>query len=414
MTSPHASGVVIVGAGQAGSELAFTLRKLGYEAPIVLLGEERHVPYRRPPLSKGFLVGAPAPETLHFRPAAFYATQRIDCRTGARAVSIDRDTRVVRLESGECFPYDALVLATGCRPRTLPIPGADAANVRTLSTIEDAEALRALLVPKARVVIVGGGYIGLETAAAARTIGAEATIVETQSRLLARVTSPEMSAFYADAHRRRQVEILTDARVVALEGGDAVDTVVLDDGRRLPADVVVIAVGSRPETTLAEAAGLAVDDGVLVDASGRSSDPAIFAIGDCARLEHHPLQRRLRLECVSGAMDQARAAAASICGAPPPAATVPWFWSDQYDLKLQTVGLVQGYDRVIFRGEPLGERFVALYLAGDCLVAVDAVNSPKEFVALRKLVAERARMDPSALADDTLPHAAASELVGAG
>lgn len=400
MNISQTAGTVIVGAGQAGSELAFTLRKLGYTAPITLLGEEAYLPYRRPPLSKAFLGGQAELETLYLRPAAQYQTQNIVCRTQAKVERIDRAARRVQLAGGDSLPYDSLVLATGGRPRALELPGADAANVHWLATVGDAQRLREQLKPSSRVVIVGGGYIGLETAAVSREIGAQASVVEALPRVLARVTSPEVSAFYAAAHRRRGVSLHTDARVVALEGAGRVDTVVLDDGTRLPADLVVIAVGLLPETTLAREAGLAVDNGVLVDANTRSSDPAIYAIGDCAHHEHGFLGRKLRLECVSGAIDQARAAAAAICAAPAPAATVPWFWSDQYDLKLQSVGLCEGYDRVLLRGRPDDERFIAFYLSGDTLIAADAINSGKEFAVLRKLVAERASVDAALLADE--------------
>jgi 3-phenylpropionate/trans-cinnamate dioxygenase ferredoxin reductase subunit len=393
---------VIVGAGQTGGDLATALRQLGYEGRIVLVGEEPVPPYRRPPLSKAYLSGEVEEEALLIRPRATYEKQNIELRTGCRVVSIDREGHAVSLEGGERIPYTKLVLATGGRARRLNLPGADKPNVHYVRTIEDIRRLREQFKPGQRLVVIGGGYIGLEAASVGIKKELRVTVVEALPRLLARVTGPEMSGYYCAVHRRHGVDVRLGAGVQALEGDELVDTVVLSDGSRLPADLVIVGIGLIPNVELAAQAGLAVDNGVVVDSFAQTSDPDILAAGDCANHEHGFLGRRVRLESVPSASEQARVAAATICGQRLPHEGVPWFWSDQYHLKLQMVGLSEGYEQVVLRGAPETDSFSAFYLRDGVVIAVDTVNRPRDFMAGKKMVAARLRVAPGDLADEAV------------
>lgn len=403
MSESQEHTVVIVGAGQAGCELGFSLRQQGFAGRIVLIGDEPSLPYRRPPLSKAFLAGEVEAPSLLIRSAESYAKQSIECLMGRRVVAIDRAAHRVQLDDGATLAYTHLVFATGGRPRRLPLPGGDAPNVHSIRAVADVERLKAGFKAGQRMVVIGGGYIGLEAAAVGIKGGLEVTVLEAQPRLLARVAVPLMSDFYAAAHRRRGVKVLTGVGIVALEGEGRIDTVVLADGQRLPADLVIVGIGIVPNTELAQAAGLAVDNGIVVDAHARTADPAIFAIGDCAQHDHGFLGRRLRLESVPHAMEHARTAAAAIVGQPKPYEAVPWFWSDQFDLKLQMVGLSEGHDQVVVRGTPESEKFCVFYLRDGVLISADAVNQPKEFSVAKQLVAQRARVSAEVLADESVP-----------
>ena len=393
---------VIIGAGQAGSDLATALRQQGYAGRIVLLGDEQFPPYRRPPLSKTYLSGDIGEEALYIKPRAAYVKQDIDLRTGVRVTAIDRQAHTVTLDNGESIAYDKLAITTGGRPRRLPLAGADKPNVHYVRTLEDINGLREQFKPGRRLVIIGGGYIGLEAAAVGIKKQLSVTLVEALPRLLARVTGPELSQYYDGVHRRHGVDIRLGAGVEALEGARQVESVVLQDGTRLPADLVIVGIGLVPNTELAEQAGLEVDNGIIVDVYAQTSDPDIVAAGDCTNHDNGFLGRRVRLESVPNASEQARVAAASICGQRVAHAGVPWFWSDQYDLKLQMVGLSQGYDRVVIRGSMEADSFAAFYLKDGVVIAVDAVNRPQDFMVGKKMVAARLKAEPATLADESV------------
>jgi len=397
------SVTVIVGAGQAGSELATSLRQHGYADSVVLIGDEDYVPYRRPPLSKTYLSGEVTLESLFLKPRAVYEKHAIECRFGIGVESIDRAARSLRLYDGSVLRYDKLALTTGGRPRRLSVPGAERSNVHYIRTVADIDRLKQQFGEGKRLVIIGGGYIGLETASVGIKKGLHVTVVEALPRVLARVTAPEISAFYERVHRGHGVDLRTGVGVHALEGNGDACTVVLADGTRLAADLVVIGVGLIPNTELAEAAGIEVSNGIVVDRYAVTSDPDIVAAGDCTNHDNVFLGRRLRLESVPNALEQARVAAASILGRPRVYDAVPWFWSDQYDLKLQMVGLSQGHDDLIVRGDMDANSFTAFYLKDGVVISADSVNRPQDFMLAKRLVAERAAVPPERLRDDAVP-----------
>ena len=395
-----ANRVLIIGAGHAGGTAAALLRQYGHEGPIVLAGEEPAAPYQRPPLSKAWLKGEADLEALLLRPESFYAEHGIELRTGVTAIAIDPPARTVTFADGTVEPYDALILATGSTARRLAIPGADRPDLMELRTLADAERLKGVLGPGHRLAIVGGGYVGLEAAASARALGAEAVVIERMDRVLARVASETLSTFFTARHRSEGVEILTGAEVMAFEDAG----VRLADGRLIEADSVLVGVGALASDGLARAAGLECGNGVVVDEHARTSDPAIWAIGD-ATFRPIPVHggRRHRLESVPNALEQAKQAASAIVGRPAPAPEVPWFWSDQYELKLQIAGLPDGADRQIVRGDPgvIGEgaSFAVFHLEGDRILCVEAVNAPAEFMAGRMMIGKATPVDAAKLAD---------------
>ena len=393
--------IVIVGAGHAGGTAAALLRQHGHVGPIELIGEEPSVPYQRPPLSKAYLKGEADGETLKLRPDAFYADQGVTLRLGTQAVSIDRAARRVQLQGGGEAAYDILILATGSANRKLSLAGAREGDLLELRNLADAERLKQALGPGRRLAIVGGGYIGLEAAASARALGGEVTVIELAPRVLARVACEELSTFFESYHRGRGVEILTGAVVGDLEHADGrLEALRLKDGRQIACDAVLVGVGAAARTELAQGCGLDCDIGVMVDAAGRTSDPAIWAIGDAAlRPMPHYGDRRHRLESVPGAVEQARQSVAAILGQPAPAHEVPWFWSDQYDLKLQIAGLPFEADQRVVRGDIASARFAIFHLKDGRLCAVEAVNRPPEFMAGRQLIGQGRRVDPGKLAD---------------
>lgn len=394
--------IVIVGAGQAAVQAIDTLRRKGFTGKISLVGDEPWLPYQRPPLSKKYLAGALERERLLLRPQSFYGQHSIETRMGRRVEEILRRERCVRLDDGSTLPYEALLLATGSRPRTLGIPGADLQGVHMLRTIADVDRIREHLKPGARLAIVGGGYIGLEAAATARELGLDVTVLEMADRVMGRVTCPAISAFYQAEHLRHGVRVRCNVRVRALAaqpGAGRVRAVVTEDGEEHPADIVIIGVGVLPAAELAVAAGLDCDNGVVVDEYCRTSDPAIYAAGDCANHPNPHYGRRLRLESVDNAFEQGASAALNILGIATAHDKVPWFWSDQYDLKLIIIGIAQGHDSVVLRGDPASRAFSACYLRGGELIALDSINTPKDQMAARKLIAARARPDPGRLAD---------------
>jgi 3-phenylpropionate/trans-cinnamate dioxygenase ferredoxin reductase subunit len=396
--------IVIVGAGHAGGSVAAFLRQYGWKGPITLLGAEPVPPYQRPPLSKALLKREADAASLALRPAVFYAANAIALRLATHATAIDSENRGVVLASGEQLPYDHLILATGARPRMLPIPGHDLAGVLALRSVADADALQAALTQGSRLVVIGGGYIGLEVAASARTLGVAVTVVERESRVLARVASEPLSRFFTGAHGANGVCILCGAGIAAIDGASGhVAGVRLHDGTRLPCDTVLIGVGAAPDDALARAAGLACDDGVVVDLAARTSDPRIHAIGDCTRRKLPLYGRTGRLESVPNALEQAKQAAADLCGRPPPPPEIPWFWSDQYDIRLQIAGLPFDVDDIVLRGDPAAGKFAAFHLAADgAIQAVEAVNAPAEFIAGRIMIARRKRTTAAKLRDMSL------------
>ncbi|MFF7335527.1 FAD-dependent oxidoreductase [Streptomyces sp. NPDC008150] len=392
--APHS--VVVVGAGQAGLETAAALRARGFAGRVTLVGDEPPGPCHRPPLSKGYLTGAVSAEDVPLRPAAFYAEQDIELLTGDRATVVDRDRRTVLLESGLRLPYGALVLATGCRPRTLPVPGSSLSGVRVLRGLADAEDLRLRLDgPPLRIVVAGAGFIGLEVAATARGLGHEVTVVEPQSRVLTRALTPEVADHVVAEHRAHGVTVLTSRHITVLHGDGErrVRAVELSGGERLDADLVVTGIGVLPNTELAAAAGLAVENGVAVDEQLRTADPAIWAVGDCASFPGVPglngahTGGRTRLESVQNATDQARCAAAAICGEPYAYTAVPRFWSDQYALRLQMAGLTAGADETVTAGDPAGGRFSVFCFRAGRLIGVESVNRPADHGIAARLLA---------------------------
>jgi len=395
--------VVIVGAGQAGSEFAAELRTCGHAGRIVMIGDEPNLPYKRPPLSKGYLTGTVPADQLPVRNAAVYAKNNIEFIGGTSVTAIDRAAKIVSLADGQSIAYDKLALTTGGRARPLPMPGADLANVLSLRSQADADRIREQLVAGHRLVIIGGGYIGLEIAAVAIKAGLTVTVLESAPRVLARVTAPEMSAFYTRVHREAGVDVQVGVQIAALENdGKTVSGVVLADGSRIAADAVIVGIGLIPNTELATAAGLAVDNGIVVDEYGQTADPDIYAAGDCANRPSALLGGRVRLESVPNAMEQARCAARAICGQAKAYDELPWFWSDQYELKLQMCGLSGGYDQVVIRGSTDTRAFSAFYLKGGKIIAADAVSQLKDFGVMKKLVGARAAIAADRLADTTL------------
>ncbi|WP_205963398.1 NAD(P)/FAD-dependent oxidoreductase [Roseicella aquatilis] len=397
--------IVILGAGHAGGSAAAFLRQYGWKGGITLVGEEPVAPYQRPPLSKAWLKGEATAESLALRPARFYAQQAIELRLGTRVAAVDRAAKRVLLPDGSALGYDRLILALGARPRELPLPGAQLRGVLALRNIADADAVQAALRPGARLAVIGGGYIGLEAAASARALGAEAVVIEREERVLARVAGRALSAFLEDAHRARGVTVLTGAAVASIEGeGGAARAVRLADGTRIACDAVLVGIGAVPNTELAQAAGLDCAGGVVVDLAARTSDPDIYAIGDCT---HRPLPlygRSGRLESVPNAIEQAKQAAADLCGRPPPLPEVPWFWSDQFDLRLQMAGLAFTAQESVVRGSTDGPGFAVFHLdAEHRVLAVEAVNAPADFMAGRILAAKQARIPPAVLGDAARP-----------
>jgi 3-phenylpropionate/trans-cinnamate dioxygenase ferredoxin reductase subunit len=398
--------VVIAGSGQAAVQAIDTLRRKGFAGELVLIGDEPWLPYQRPPLSKKYLAGALERERLLLRPQHFYESHAVEARLGRRVEEIARGEQRLRLDDGSSIAYDALLIATGSRPRPLAAPGADLEGVYFLRTISDVERIRAELAPGKRLVIVGGGYIGLEVAATAREVGLEVSVLEMADRVMNRVVCPQLSTFYQAEHARHGVRILCNSRVRALAaapGTRRVRAVMTEDGEEHAADVVVVGCGVLPADELAVAAGLVCENGVVVDDRCRTSDPVIYAAGDCTSHPSARYGRRLRLESVDNAFEQGASAALNLLGVDTVHDKVPWFWSDQYDLKLIIIGMSQGYDTVVVRGDPAARAFSACYLRGGELIAIDTINNPKDQMAARKLIAAHARPDPERLLNHTIP-----------
>jgi len=380
---------VIVGTGQAGFQTAVSLREHGYAGSITLVGDEPHLPYQRPPLSKSYLIDGSAVDALSLRHKPFYESNGLQLRVGDPAIAVNRAERRLILKSGAKLDYDQLVLALGARPRSLPIFTANLRGVLTLRTIADADELRRELVAPKNILIVGGGFIGMEIAAAAASTGHRVTVIETMHRVMARVVTPEISDYVSKMHASRGTSILTDRSAVVLYGVDGrVSSVELDDGMVLPADVVLVGIGVKPHTSLAEDAGLPVDNGVIVDEELVTIDPRISAIGDCANFPSVHARGRARLESVQNAVDQGKHVAARLAGrARRRYAAVPWFWTHQYDMVIQTAGIGHADDKRVVHGDPKSGHFSVLQFRNDALTCVESVNSAVDHMAARRLLA---------------------------
>jgi 3-phenylpropionate/trans-cinnamate dioxygenase ferredoxin reductase component len=396
------STILIIGGGQAGAQAIDTLRREGFSGRLVLVGDELELPYQRPPLSKKYLSGEMAADRLLFRHRSFYDEHRVELKLGRRAVRLDAAARQVELGDGEKLTYDRLLLCLGAESRRLTCPGATLQGVHYLRGLADVPPIQAGFKPQARVVIIGGGYIGLETAATCRKMGCEVTVLEMADRIMNRVVAPSVSHYFAQEHRTNGVNLICDMRVVRLEGAARVERVVCADGSSHAADLVIVGVGAVATTELASEAGLACDNGVVVDEYCRTSDPSIYAAGDCTNHPSPRFGRRVRLESVDNAFEQAKTAALNLLDRPVAHDRVPWFWSDQFDNKLLIVGLSQDYDRQVLRGDPASRSFSVCYLKGRELLALEAINHSKDYMAARKLIAERALLNPEKLADSGL------------
>ncbi|MEM9208269.1 MAG: FAD-dependent oxidoreductase [Pseudomonadota bacterium] len=404
--------VIIVGGGQAAYSSASSLRQWGYDGQLVILGDEPAPPYQRPPLSKAFLLGEFPRERLFFRPESWYEDNRIDLLLGARAERIDLSDRSVTTTRGNRVSYERLIVATGSRASELPdLPSAEYANVHLLRSLADVEAIRNGLAEDGRILVVGGGYIGLEAAASLRKLGRMVTVVERARRLLERVTIAPVSDFYKRLHQGHGVDIRTATTVASWRiDGAVVNGAVLSDGKQLDVSAVLVGIGIQPNAELAEAAGLDVTDGIVVDEDARCSEPTVFAAGDCANRPLVHYQRRGRLESVHNALEQGKLAAAAMLRKPRPSVDLPWFWSDQFGIKLQIAGLPSSTDAVVLRGDPESHSFSVLTVKEGRVTSANTVGAPRDFIAAKQLIAARVQVDSALLAD---PAVALKDLVSA-
>lgn len=396
------AGVVIVGAGQAGYQAAASLRTEGYEGSITLIGEELHPPYQRPPLSKAFVMGKQDQSRLLLRPETFYRDHRIELFTGERTIAIERTERRVRLESGRQLNYDTLALALGARNRTLPLLGAELEGVCYLRTLKEAIELKQRLEQAQHVAVIGGGFVGMEVAASARAMGKQVTVMEALPRLMARAVAPVISEFLYASHTVQGIEIILNAQVLEVRRVGKSYQVLLGDGRSICADLVIAGVGVVPNTELATEAGLPVENGIIADEFLRTEDPNIFAIGDCAAYPNAYTGSRVRLESVQNAADHGVSVARTITGKLAPYNAVPWFWSDQGDIRLQMAGLGVGHEQRVVRGDPQSGKFSVFYFRAGRLCAVDSVNRPADHMAARKLLGSGAALTPEQAADESV------------
>lgn len=392
--------IVIIGAGQAGAQALESLRKEGFTGPITMVGDEAYPPYQRPPLSKAYLLGTFERPRLFLKADAYYVENGCELILNTSAKAIHRAMRFVELHDGRKLPYDKLLLATGARVRKLRCPGADLPGIHYLKTIADVDGLQDVFQAGKRIAIVGGGYIGLEVAAVGAKRGLDVTVFEAMDRLMARAVSPQLSAFYASEHEKAGVKLKLRTGVEGFEGNGKVERIIAG-GQSYDCDIVLVGIGVIPCDELAVHAGLASEDGIVVDQNARTGDPHIWSAGDCTRhvgREDHAI----RLECVQNAIDQAKHAALAMTGKPKTYSEVPWFWSDQYDLKLQIAGLAQPSDTLVQRGDPASRKFSVFHLRDGKVAAVEAVNAAPDYLVGKKLIAEGKPVDPAKLADTSI------------
>lgn len=392
--------IVIVGAGHAGGRAAQAMRAAGFEGAVILVGEESYQPYERPPLSKELLQTDDGLERARLHDPAWYQEHDVELLTGAKATAIDTGGKAVSLADGGTLTYDKLLLTTGARVRELPISGADLPEVHYLRDYDDTQAIRARLTPEARVVVIGGGFIGLECAASARSRGCAVTVLEAADRLMGRAVAPEIGKHFEEIHRSHGVDLRLGAKIVEIDGYGKVASVLLEDDEPVPADVVVIGIGILPNVELAEEAGIACENGITVDEFGRTSDSNVWAAGDVANQPNAFLSRHVRLESYQNAQDQAMAVARNmVSDAPTPYEDSLWVWTDQYDVNLQMLGMPTGYEELVWRGAPGSGTFTLFYMKGGKIVAVNTVNSGRDMGACKRLIATGKAFDPTQLAD---------------
>jgi len=391
--------LMIAGGGQAATQAAHSARQAGFEGQISLFAEEAYLPYQRPPLSKRFLAGDLEQDRLPLKPEQFYRTRDIDVHLGTRVDSFEPSQRRVHLNTGEALDYSHLLLATGSEPRRLEVPGGQLKGIHYLRSINDVEAIKNDFVAGKRLLIVGAGYIGLEVAAVAIQSGLSVAMIEAESHTISRSVCPTVADFLADYHRQAGVDLRFMTRLTAFYGDSRVRGVETAEGNRFECDIVIVAIGILPRVELAAAAGLVIDNGIAVDTQGRTSVPTVFSAGDCTSHPHPWVGQRIRLESVQNAIEQGKAAASAICGKRRAFDAIPWFWSDQYDLKLQIAGLSLGYDTTVTRGEMSDCSFSVYYLAAGQVIAVDSINDPRGFITAKKHLTEKPRWPVEAIAD---------------
>lgn len=394
--------LIIVGAGHAAAEVVAMLRKNQFEGQITLVGDEPHLPYQRPPLSKKYFSDELAVEKLYLRNQGFYEQVGVTLKLGQTVTLIDRVQQQISLDNGEHLSYDHLILATGSRPRELPISGFESERVKTLRGISDVDAIKQQLTDSSRLLIIGGGFIGLEVAASARQLGCKVTVLEAMDRVLKRVTGEQVSHFYQNLHTAKGVDVRLNTVLQEFQYNESESFAILGDGEKLAFDLAIVGIGVLPNSELAAEAGLACDNGILVNEFCQTSDEKIYAIGDCCNHPSALYKRRLRLESVPNALAQAKTAVNAICGKPEVYDEVPWFWSDQYHIKLQAAGLNTGFDQAVLRGDPQSESFSVFYLLNNHLLSVDAVNSPIDFMVGRQLVAKQVELSVDTICDTSI------------
>lgn len=391
--------IVIVGAGHAAGQAVATLRQKKFDGKIILIGEEEYYPYQRPPLSKKYLAGEILAERLYVKPPSFYDDRDIELHLGTLVTHIDLARKTVSDADSKSYHYEKLIIATGARVRKLDVPGSELLGVHYLRNIQDVTAMHPYMREGKRLVIIGAGYIGLEVAAVAASKGLQVTVIEMAQRVMSRVVSEQVSDFYQAEHRHHGVNLMLSTGLAGFSGHATLERVDLTDGTSVACDFVLIGIGVIPNVELAEDAGLYVDNGIRVDERCKTSDSCVYAIGDCTNHPNNLLGQRLRLESVHNALEQAKTAACNICGDDLQYAQVPWFWSDQYDLKLQIAGISRGYDRTVLRGDPANRAFSCLYLRDGKLIAIDSINSPKDFMQSKSLIGSHAVINPETLAN---------------